>query len=117
MNEDKIFKKLVEHDERFDKADVRFEKIDYRFDKIDERLEKVINKLIEHDEKFDNMVTKDEFYQFKDEILTGQDKMMTILQRLDEERVFTNKWIGEIEEQVEESKNEINKIKLRLKVA
>ena len=110
MNEDKIFKKLIEHDERLDK-------VDERFDKVEASLDKVIKKLVEHDEKFDNMVTKDEFAEFRDEMLNGQDKMMTILQRLDEERIFTNKWIGEIEEQVEESKNEINKIKLRLKVA
>lgn len=79
--------------------------------------EKIIAKLLEHDEKIETLVTKPEFQEFRDEVLTGQDKMITILQRLDEERVFTNKWINDIEKKVEENKDEIKKLKLRLKIA
>lgn len=79
--------------------------------------EKIIKKLIELEGAMEDKVSNDKFDRFRDEVLAGQDKMITILQRLDEERIFTNKWIGEIEEKVEANKMEIDKMKLRLKVA
>jgi chromosome segregation ATPase len=101
MADDKIIKKLSEHDDRFRKVDERFDKIDERFDKIDERLD-----------------------NFRQEFLHGQDQMMTILKRLDEERIFTLEWVKRIESKVETQKQElekqkaeINKIKLELKIA
>ena len=56
--------------------------------------DKIISKLIEHDRKLDEVVTKSEFNDFKDKVLTGQDKMMNILERLDQERIFTTAWWG-----------------------
>ena len=79
--------------------------------------EKIIKKLIEHDGRFDGLVTKTEFQGFKEEVLNGQEKMITILKRLDEERVFTTEWVRRIEKEVEKQKEEIKKIKFRLKVA
>lgn len=63
--------------------------------------DKIIEKLIHLNEKMDNLVTKEEFSKFRNEITNGQDKMITILQRLDEERVHTNKWIEGIEEKAD----------------
>ncbi|UYM18756.1 hypothetical protein [Endozoicomonas euniceicola] len=34
-------RKLVDHDERFDKIDAKFEKIDAKFEKIDDRFDKL----------------------------------------------------------------------------
>jgi hypothetical protein len=65
-------------------------------------------------EKF---MTKHEFYEFKDEILTGQDKMITILERLDQERVFTNEAVKRLEAQVEVNTHDIKVIKERLQIA
>ena len=79
--------------------------------------DKIITKLMEHDEKFENLATKDELDKFREEVLSGQDAMMTILKRLDEERIFTQKWVREIEEEVRRQDEEIKKIKLQLKIA
>lgn len=45
-------------------------------------------------------VTKDEFNSRMDDMATKMDGMTTILQRLDQERVFTAEWIRRIEADV-----------------
>ncbi|HSC20952.1 MAG TPA: hypothetical protein VLC07_04410 [Solirubrobacterales bacterium] len=50
--------------------------------------EPIIQRLLEHDARFDAI--RSEMSQFRDEILTRFDQVMVILQRLDQERVFTN---------------------------
>ncbi|MBU4590553.1 MAG: hypothetical protein KKG01_06480 [Candidatus Omnitrophica bacterium] len=52
-------------------------------------MDKEILKLIATKEDLKDLVTRREFAEFKDENLTRLDKMMTILRRLDEERLFT----------------------------
>ncbi len=90
--------------------------------------EKIIAKLVDHDEQLreikDNMVTKNELAEFKDEYLQGQDEMMTILKRLDEDRIFTHRWVDRIESDLEhtksrvaQSEDEISKLKTDLKIA
>lgn len=79
--------------------------------------EKIIQKLLEHDERFDSLVTKNEFHEFKDQILTGLDQAMTILKRLDQERIFTIEWVKRIEKEVKEHSSEIKHIKQVLKIA
>jgi len=82
--------------------------------------DKILQKLSEHDEQLEfiheNMVTRDEF-------LSSQDKMMVILMRLDEERIFTNAWISKFEKEVNEQKDKIqeheevlSRIKLELHI-
>lgn len=51
--------------------------------------DKIIQKLLEHDEQLNRVVTKDEFGEFKRETLQNQEEMITILKRLDQERIFT----------------------------
>ncbi len=70
----------------------------------------VIKKLAEHDKRFDELVTKPEFQDFKHQVFNAQDQMLTILKRLDEERIFTTAWIQRIE-------NEITAIKAHLKLS
>lgn len=79
--------------------------------------DRVIKTLIEHGERLGKLVTKDEFNVFKNQVFTAQDEMLTILRRLDEERVFTTAWLNRIEKEVEEHKKEIGKIKEHLKIS
>ena len=61
-------------------------------EKIDEngrKLDKLLIQVIKNSEVINEMVTKEEFNQFRHDVLSGQDKMMTILTRLDQERIFT----------------------------
>lgn len=74
MNEDLILKKLLEHDEKFNKIDSRFDELGMK-----------------------NLEDKDE--------------ILTILRRLDEERVFTGSWMDTIEKKVEVHDEDIRKIK------
>jgi hypothetical protein len=103
MDEKLIVKKLLEHDKRFDDHDKRFDRI--------------TSKLIEHDHRFQEMLTKAEFHEFKDQIMTGMDKMLVILQRLDQERIFTNQAIQRIQKQIDEQQKDILRIKKVLKLA
>lgn len=109
-NTNKIIRKLEQHDNQF-------KKIDKRFDDHDKRSDKIIKKLVEHDDRLDQMLTKKEFNEFKDQFFSGQDKMMVILQRLDQERIFTQEWIRRIEKEVENHTKELSKVKQILKIA
>jgi hypothetical protein len=77
----------------------------------------IIKKLLEHDERFDileeKMVTRSDVNQ----IMTLMDKQIVILQRLDQERIFTQEWVRRIESDVEKSKKDIEHMKKLLKVA
>lgn len=44
---------------------------------------RVIQKLIEHDQRFDQLVTKDDFATFRNEVSSTQDEMLKILRRLE----------------------------------
>jgi|GEM_PF-1571435 len=108
MNEDKVIEKLLEHDKRFDGHEIR--------------LDRITDKLFEHDEKFVSLET--EIKEFKAEYLRGQDQIMKILTRLDDERVFTVEAIRRMQDELDLQKRQINehdvllsKIKLELKVA
>jgi len=79
-------------------------------------MDKEILKLIATKEDLKDLVTRREFAEFKDENLTRLDKMMTILRRLDEERLFTFEMVKRIEGEVERQRKEINKIREILKV-
>lgn len=76
--------------------------------------EKIIKKLFEHDDEFVEVNKKID--DFRRETLNGQEQMMTILKRLDQERIFTAEWIRRIEADVEANKTEVIKIKQLLKV-
>lgn len=76
--------------------------------------DKIIQKLIEQDDKFEQV--KDEMGRMHSENLANQDKMLTILERLDQERLFTVEWIRRIEKEVEDHSKEIKHIKQQLKL-
>lgn len=70
----------------------------------------IIQKLIELDEKVGNLATQASLKQLDERITNALDQQMVILQRLDQERVFTIEWIRRIEKDVE-------RIKVHLKLA
>jgi hypothetical protein len=94
---DRISFQVIENREQMaikDEVDKRFDEVDKRFDKVDKRFA-VVN------ERFD-------------ELLRGQDEMIGIFTRVDEERVATTGWIRRVEGDVETNKSEIKKIKTKL---
>jgi len=98
-NDEKIVQKLIEHDQRFNSIDKHLDSIDQRFNSMDRYFGK----------------SESDFTEFKHQTLSTQDEMLTILRRLDEERVFTSAWIQRIEKEVEEHTKEIARIKEVLK--
>ena len=84
--------------------------------------DRIFKKLLEHDEQFawirENMVTKEDFRR----VMDGQDKMVTILRKLDQESAFTKGWLRRVDERGEvhevrlnEHDLEIRKIKDKIK--
>lgn len=67
--------------------------------------DKIIQKLFEHDNEFKGL--KSEIGDFKHETLHNQEEMITILKRLDDERIFTMEWVKRIETGVEEDREKI----------
>ncbi len=76
--------------------------------------DKVLQKLGEHDRQFSELKT--DLADFKDKVYTVQDEMLAILRRLDEERIFTTRWVERIEKEVEVHRDEIAKIKTHLNI-
>lgn len=93
---------------RIDQVDQRLtDKIDENGTKLDEngrKLDTLLIQVIENGEQLSKMLTKEEFHRGCDEILRGLDKMMTILTRLDQERVATTARLDRIENDVERIK-------------
>lgn len=81
MKEDKILQKLNKIDQGFDKIDQKFASIDQRFVDIEEQL----SFICEH------ALTREEY-------LKGQDQILTLFKRLDEDRVFTHSRIRRVED-------------------
>ena len=67
--------------------------------------EEIVKRLIEHDEKLDNLVTKHDFVDFRDQMLSGQDHILKILTKLDEERIFTIEWVKRIDTEIQRLKS------------
>jgi len=66
--------------------------------------DKIINKLVEMDAKLDQMSTKSELLILREEMNLHFDQQEQILQRLDQERLFTLERIKRIEADVEQMK-------------
>ena len=87
--------------------------------------DKVIKKLIEHDELLRPLC--EDVKALKTDvknIANNQEQMITILKRLDEDRIFTHEWVKRLEKDVEDTKVktqehevEIKKMKTQLNIA
>ena len=111
MNEDKIIKKLEdhdkkfaengrrfdEHDKRFDEVDKKLIKIDKRFDEVDKQFDRVIAKIVEHDDWLDrieeNMATKQDIRDIHDTL----DKLVHLAEKKDQELTFMGERVKRIE--------------------
>lgn len=94
--EDKIIKKLENHDKRLDR---------------------ISKKLLEHDDSLreikETMATKSDINR----VMNSLDEVLTITRRLDQERIFTQEWIRRIEKEVSDHTKELTKVKRTLKIA
>ena len=79
--------------------------------------DKITQKLLEQDKQFDRIGEKLDKTLTREEYLQGQDEVMVILRRLDQERIFTAEWVKRIEREVKQHSIEIAKMKQVLKIA
>jgi len=93
------------------------------FKQVDKRFERVEKKLFDQDVKLERVEERLDKTLIREEYLQGQDEMMTILKRLDQERIFTAEWVRRVEDEVEKQKQQIekherllNKVKVELKI-
>ncbi len=100
-----IEQKLGQHDQRFENIEKKLEQHDQRFDKIEQKLEgqsltlgRMAGVLGDHQEQLtfiieflgERVVTHEEYF-------TGQDQVMKILKRLDDERPVTHERLRKLE--------------------
>ena len=64
--------------------------------------DKILQKLEQHDAKFEDIIKL--LRDFKQEFLQKQDEIMTILKRLDENRIFTAQGLRRLDDEVSEHK-------------
>ncbi|MEK7516826.1 MAG: hypothetical protein AAB562_04490 [Patescibacteria group bacterium] len=79
-------------------------------EEMDKKLDRVITAVVSRGEKLDTPASRDDLGQFRGKVMDALDKRMVVLQRLDQERVFTVEWIRRIGKDVE-------RIKVHLKLA
>lgn len=97
-NEERIIEKLEEHDKRFNEHDKRFDEHDKRFDVIAQKLD-------EHDKRFESLEYK--LDTLGEKVLTSQDEILSMVRRVDQERVFTTAWVKRIEDDIRKIKTEL----------
>ena len=86
-------------------------------EKIKETLNKIAVEVVRHTKAIDKLTL--DVRDLKDansRMVDNQDKMIAILQRLDQERVFTYEAVKRLERDVERNRKAIDKIKIALKI-
>lgn len=96
---------------RFDKIDSRLAKVEKRVDKIDIELVQIKSKMFDVEK---GMVTKEEYRKDQGRLMTVLDRHTKILEKLDQERIFTIEWIRGIEHKVNNHEKEIGKLKMKV---
>ena len=76
-------------------------------EKMEKTVDKIAVEVVKNTEAIKNLVTKEELGDFKNESFTRLDKMITILSRLDQERVFTVERIRYLEEEIDKIKTHL----------
>ena len=76
-------------------------------EKLELKVDKIALEVTKHTEAIKGVVTKEEFLEFKNENFTKLDNMTAILQRLDQERIFTIERIRHLEEEVSKIKTHL----------
>lgn len=81
-------------------------RLDSRMISLETRLNGRINTLETRlDGRMDRL--EERFAEYRDEVLIALDKQMVILQRLDQERVFTIEWVKRLEGEIEKIKRHV----------
>ncbi|HDL85110.1 MAG TPA: hypothetical protein ENH11_02060 [Candidatus Acetothermia bacterium] len=83
------------------KIDVNAEKIDANTTSIS----RLTAQVIENHEDIGKMLTREEHKKDYNELLRGQDEMMVVLLRIDQERAATNARIDRVESDIQELKS------------
>jgi len=96
----KLSRRIDKVESRLDKVESRLDKVESRLDKVEKSIDVLASQVAENTVRLDNMVTREEFKHEVSKLVDGQDKMITILQRLDQERIFTNQRLKRVEEAV-----------------
>ncbi|MBI2644835.1 hypothetical protein HYW94_01500 [Candidatus Uhrbacteria bacterium] len=140
--EDKIFKKLEDHDQLFGKIDARFDKMDAKFAEHDARFDKMDAKFAEHDARFDKIESRLDDHDKKLDSLIGTavdhgerlsrieetmvtktdyrhmlgilEEIATRMKRIEEDHAFAIEWLKRIQLQVDKQEQEIQFIKMKL---
>lgn len=94
---DRLEVKVDSLEVKFDRLEVKVESYETRFDKIETHLLHIDAELAHHRDIF---FTKHDFYEFKDQLYTKLDSMMSILVRLDQEGLFINKKLDNHEQRL-----------------
>ncbi len=74
---------------------------------MDER--KIVQMLLDHEGRFDEL--REEIHKLRDETLTGQDQIMTILKRMETEQVSTNHALRRHQDTLDKHEKDITRIK------
>ena len=104
-------KKIDANSTKIDANGTKIEASGKKIDDISATLSRLTSLVLDNRER---MATKEEMNRRLDEIIKGQDKMMVVLLRVDQERAATNARIDRVEGDVDTNKNEIKRIKTKL---
>jgi chromosome segregation ATPase len=112
---DQIISKLNTHDKQFvvitkkqEEHDKQFAVITKKLEEHDRRFEAINVRLGEHDRRFD------EFGKKFDELLTGQDKIITELEKAREDRVFSIAKDREQDRRLESLEDRMQKVEVKI---
>ncbi len=103
---------------RIDKTNVALQQVERklaaRIEGNAARIDRLAREIVEIRERLDHTLTREEFKEYFDEIIRGQDEIMKIVVRLDQERTSTAARLDRVESDVEKNKRDIREIKTKL---
>lgn len=82
---------------------------------LDDKTGKIEKKLYQHDDQF--VVLADKLDNYNDGLMSAMDEQLVIMQRLDQERVFTFEIVKRLQNDVENHAKDLKRIKQLLKIA
>ena len=102
---DQVEQKLTSRiDDVEQKLTARIEENSRKIDRNSDQINRLAIEVLNNREQIEKRATREELNQRFDEVIRGQDKMMAILTRIDQERVATTARIDRIEGDVESLK-------------
>ncbi len=103
--------KIEANGKKIDANSAKIEANGKKIDDISATLSRLTSLVLDNRER---MATKEEMNRRLDEIIKGQDQMMVVLLRVDQERAATNARIDRVEGDVETNKSQIKRIRTKL---